>query len=112
MHPTIRCSGLSRYQYEFAQAQKTNKNHPTTEIFTLLGCYAAQIGSQLSTFRDNQSVPSSMVVTDVSEQTISPIFKGQIFTLEDETDVPNYQSTPRHVPEEPRYDLHRGGSLK
>lgn len=27
------------------------------EIFALLGCYTAQIGSQLSTFRDNLSVP-------------------------------------------------------
>ena len=53
-----------------------------------------------------------MVVTDVSKQPISLVFKGQICTLEDETDVPNYQSTTRHVPEEPRSDLHRGESLK
>jgi len=29
------------------------------EIFALLGCYAAYIGSWLQTFRDNLSVPSS-----------------------------------------------------
>ena len=31
------------------------------EIFAFLGCYAAQIGSNLPTFRDNVSVPSSRV---------------------------------------------------
>ena len=31
------------------------------EAFTLLGCYAASIGSQLPTLRDNLSVPSSSV---------------------------------------------------
>ena len=29
------------------------------EIFALLGCYAAYVGSWLQTFRDNLSVPSS-----------------------------------------------------
>jgi len=32
-------------------------NH-TSEIFDLLGCYAAQVGSYLPTFRNNLSVPS------------------------------------------------------
>ena len=32
-----------------------------TEIFTLLGCYAAQIASELPTFRDDLLVPSSKV---------------------------------------------------
>jgi hypothetical protein len=38
------------------------------EIFALLGCYAAQIGSYLPTFRDNPSVPpmsSSNHLTDL-----------------------------------------------
>jgi hypothetical protein len=30
----------------------------TPEIFALLGCYAAQIDSQLPTFRHNVSIPS------------------------------------------------------
>jgi hypothetical protein len=39
---------------------RTNANTDgTKDIFDLLGCYTAYIGSYLPTFRDNLSVPSS-----------------------------------------------------
>jgi hypothetical protein len=62
------------------------------EIFALVGCYAAQIGSQLPTFRDNLSVPSS---------------RATVVTLEDGTDtlsrnVGNYQYMLRNIPEDRR----------
>ena len=53
------------------------------------------------------------LVTDVSGQPITPIFKGQaiLFGLL-KTSVTNKQSTPCNIPEELTSYLHSGGSLK
>ena len=56
------------------------------------------------------------VVTDVSEQRIGPIFKGQtvdpIGCSETLLSTRNCQFTLRNDPEERRFYLRRGGSLK
>ena len=63
-----------------------------------------------------------LVVTDVSELPIRPIFKGPaVWTtgplktgriVYPETPVTKYQFTPRNIPEERRSHLRRGGCLK
>ena len=74
------------------------------EIFTLLGRYAAQIDSQLPTFRDNLSVSSSRI------KQLWPLNTGP--TGCPETSESNYQPTLRNIPEDQRSHLHRGGSLR
>jgi hypothetical protein len=64
-------------------------HHCVNEIFALLECYAAYIGSYLPTFRNNLSVLSSRVKN-----------MGQVAFLE--TSANNYQSTPLNIPEERR----------
>jgi hypothetical protein len=51
-----------------------------------------------------------LVVNDVSERPIGPIFKGPIGCPE--TTITNYQYTLRNVPEEQRSHLQRRGSLE
>ena len=76
------------------------------EIFILLGCYAAL---------------NCNYVTDPGGQPIGSIFKIQeilaSLTLYNgsgcpETSGGNYYSALRNIPEEHRFYLHRGGSLK
>jgi hypothetical protein len=43
------------------------------EIFTLLGCYTAYIGSYLSTFRDNFKVPYSRIMQSKKARVLSPV---------------------------------------
>jgi len=64
------------------------------EIFALLGCYAALIGSYLPTFRDCRSV-TSLMVSGLWHINMGPIGCP-------ETSVINYQSTLRNIPEERR----------
>jgi len=64
------------------------------------------------------------LVTEVSGQIFDPIFRGQTvpkllnsLILEDETNSSSrnfnkYRSTLRNIPEDRKYHLHRGGSLK
>jgi len=63
------------------------------EIYNLLGCYAADIGSYLPAFRDNLSVPISKGL---------PLENG---TYRLSRNVGNYQSMLRNIPEEPRSDM-------
>jgi hypothetical protein len=73
----------------------------TNEVLALLGCYAAQIGIYLPTFRGELSVPSSSVQHYLK---MGPICCP-------ETSV-NNQSTPRKMPQERSSHSRRGGSLK
>ena len=66
------------------------------EILYLLECYVVQVGSQISTFRDNIPVPSSRA--NQSKNFLNCL------TLEDgtycaETSVTNYQCTLRNIPD-------------
>jgi hypothetical protein len=58
-----------------------------------MGCYTVQTASQLPSFRDKLSVPTSKI--DKSSRNFD-----------------NYQSAFPKIPEERRYNWHRGGSLK
>ena len=55
-------------------------------------------------------VPSSRVIVSTSGGLTWPLKMGPIGCPE--TSVRSYQSTLRKIPEESRYHLHRGGSLK
>jgi hypothetical protein len=68
------------------------------DIFALLGYYAALSGSNVPTFWENLSVPSSC-----------PLKMG---ATRPETSVRNYHSMLRNIQEGRRFDLHRGDSLK
>ena len=81
-----------------------------SEICALLGCYAAQIGSYLPTFRDNPSVPFLKVMQSKKNWTARLLKMGAMGCPE--ISVNNDNSTLRNIPEEPRSHLHRGGSLK
>jgi hypothetical protein len=80
----------------------------TFEIFALLRCYAAQIGSYLPTFRNNKSAVSSRVKQ--SNKNAWPLKMGEVGSSE--TSVTNYQSIQRTIPEERKSYLHRRRCLK
>jgi hypothetical protein len=85
--------------------EKKNKIYEintTSEVFALLGCYAAQIGIYLPTFRDELSVPSSSVQQFLK---MGPLCCP-------ETSVNNYQSAQRKMPGKRRSHSHRSVSLK
>jgi len=88
---------------------RSTANTTVSEIFALLGCYAARSRNYLPTFLDKLSVSSSR-----AKQTKN---NSDRLTLEDgtesflETSVNNYQSI-RNIAEEGKYHLHGGGSLK
>jgi len=67
----------------------------TVEIFALLGCYAAFVGSWLIMFRDNLS--DKYLRVDGTELS---------------RNVGKCQSTLRRIPEEGIFRLHHGGSMK
>jgi len=78
------------------------------EIWSLLGCYAAQIGSLLSTFGDNLLVPSSRVKQ--AKKNLFGLFSSWIvwhlkmgLTGCPETPVRNYQFTLGKIPDKRRY---------
>jgi hypothetical protein len=79
------------------------------ETFAVLECYAAQIGSELPTFRGNQPVKGQAAQGD-SSWASWPLKMRPIGCPE--TSVANYQSTVRNIPEEWRSHLYRGGSPK
>jgi hypothetical protein len=65
------------------------------EIFALLGCYAASADRYLRTFRDNFSVPPSMVKQSTNA------WPSQMGTIGcPETSVTNYQSRLRNIKEQ------------
>jgi hypothetical protein len=55
---TVRTEGTEQRVEEMVKICRTILQF---EIFALVGCYAAQIGTKLPTFRENLSVPSSRV---------------------------------------------------
>jgi hypothetical protein len=73
-----------------------------SEIFGVLGCYEAEIGSYLPMLRVNLSVPSSRVKQ-------SWPLEGGTETLS--LNASNYKSTLRNIPEEQRSHSRGGGSL-
>jgi hypothetical protein len=77
------------------------------EISALLEYYTALCGSSVPTFRDNLSVPSSMVR---KSWTSRPLKMKPIGCPE--TSVQSYHSMLRNIPKERRSHIHRGGSLK
>jgi len=72
------------------------------ENCSLLGCYAANSGNALPTFRDNLSVPSSG---------FKNLLLGDFLPLKmetkgcPETSVSNYNYSPRNNPEERSYQI-------
>ena len=72
--------------YIFTEQFDLRGKHFRNEIFTLLRCCAAPIGSPLPTFRDSISIPKRR--------------------------LSNYQLTLRNLPEELTPSLHRDESLK
>ena len=84
------------------------------EICALLGYHAALSCSSVPTFREKLSVPSSRVKKSKRKMTSSwaswPLNIGPIRYFE--AWVHNYHYTLPNIPEERKYHLHRGGSLK
>jgi hypothetical protein len=63
------------------------------EIFALLGYYTASCGNCLPTFRDNVSVPSSLVLGLLTREDGTDMFRNV---------VNNYHMTPRNTSEDRR----------
>ena len=86
--PSVFCSIVKTKQHVVLNHQQVSSRlcltlglrHGVYEIFGHLKCYATWIGSQLPTFRDNTSVPSTP-----------------------QTSVTNHQSTFRNIPEDRRF---------
>jgi hypothetical protein len=64
---------------------------------------SASCGSNLPTFRNNVSSPSSRV---------KDVFTSKMGPMLSETSVKDFHTTPRNTPEERRSHQHRGGSLR
>ena len=71
------------------------------EVFAVLRCYAAYVGSYVPTFRDNLSAPSSRV----KQSTPWPLKMGPLGRCE--MSVSNYQHTLCKNPEERRSDVRK-----
>jgi hypothetical protein len=82
---------------------------PVSEIYALLGCYAAQIRNSAPTFRYNLPVPPSRAKQSKKNSDHLALEDGTESFLE--TSVNNYQSI-HNIPEEGKSHLHCSGSLK
>ena len=53
--------GVRKFKLEGNVSLSLSLSHTHTQIFSVLGCYPAQIGNSMPTFWDNLLVPSSRV---------------------------------------------------
>ena len=85
------------------------QGNSASDICAVLGYYSAHSGNSLPTFRDNLSIPSSMV-RNLCSWKYWPLMMGPIGCPV--TSVRNYHYTLRNIAEKHRSALHRRGSLK